>query len=116
VEHVRVREDQVRALADRAALLTGRVAVVDRVAQEVASELRELARLVLGERLGRVEVEGARGGIGRQGVEHGQVERERLPAGRAGGDNGVPAPGTLECVRLVGPERLDSGADQRLAQ
>ena len=36
VQHVRVREDQVRALADRAALLARRVAVVDRVAQVLA--------------------------------------------------------------------------------
>ena len=38
VEHVRVREDQVRALADGAALLARRVAVVDRVAQVLAAD------------------------------------------------------------------------------
>jgi hypothetical protein len=34
VQHVRVGEDQVRAVADGAALLTRGVAVVDRVAEE----------------------------------------------------------------------------------
>jgi hypothetical protein len=38
VEHVRVREDQVRALADRAALLARGVAVVDGVAEVLAAE------------------------------------------------------------------------------
>ena len=53
VEHVRVREDQVRALADSAPLLARRVAVVDGLAQVAAADPREPARLVLGERLGR---------------------------------------------------------------
>ena len=64
VEHVGVREDQVRAPADRAALLLRRVAVVDRVAQERGAQLVELARLVLGERLrrdrGRARARGGR--------------------------------------------------------
>ena len=38
VEHVRVREDQVRALPDRAPLLARRVAVVDGLAQVLAAE------------------------------------------------------------------------------
>ena len=111
VEHVRVGEDQVGALADRAPLLARRVAVVDRVAQEAAapSSGRQLARLVLRERLGRVEVERARRGVGRERVEHRQVERQRLAAGGAGGDDRVAAPGALERVGLVRPERLDPG-------
>jgi hypothetical protein len=76
VEHVRVGEDQVGALADRAALLARGVAVVDRVAQEPATELGELARLILGERLGRVEVERARRRVARERVEHRHVEGE----------------------------------------
>ena len=60
VQHVRVGEDQVGAPADRPALLARGVAVVDRVAQPAPADPREPARLVLGERLGRVEVEGPR--------------------------------------------------------
>ena len=70
VEHVRVREDQVRALPDRAALLSRRVAVVDRVPQVLAADPREPARLVLRERLGGIEVEGARRHVARERVEH----------------------------------------------
>ena len=114
VEHVGVREDQVRAAADRGALLLRRVAVVDRVAQELRAQARQRARLVLGERLRRVEVERARAGIARERVEHRQVEGERLAAGRAGGDDRVAAAGRLERVGLVRLERLDPG--ERLEQ
>jgi hypothetical protein len=73
VQHVRVRQDQVRALTDRAALLARRVAVVDRVAQERRPQLVQLACLVLGERLRRVDVDRARARVAR--------ERVRAPAG-----------------------------------
>ena len=116
VEHVRIGEDQVGARADRAALLARGIAVVDRVAQEAPAELRELARLVLGERLGGVEVEGARRRVARERVEHRQVERQRLAAGGARGHDRVPAPGLLEHVGLVGPERVDSAGAQGVSQ
>ena len=111
VQHVRVGEDQVRALADRAPLLARRVAVVDRVAQERAPpKLVQLARLVLGERLGRVEVERARPRVGGERVEHRQVEGERLAAGGAGRDDRRgPRRARLERVGLVRPERVDAG-------
>ena len=63
VEHVRVGEDQVRAAPQARAVLARRVAVVDRMAQIGQAELGQLARLVLGERLRRVEVERARLGV-----------------------------------------------------
>ena len=44
VEHVRVREDEVRAPADRGALLLRRVAVVDRLAQELQRPVRASPR------------------------------------------------------------------------
>ena len=118
VEHVRVREDQVRALPNRAPLLARRVAVVDGLAQVLAAgarrKAREAAGLVLRERLRRVEVEGARGHVARQGVEDRQVERERLAARGARGDDGVAAAGRLERVGLVCPQRLDPGRRQSI--
>ena len=57
VQHVGVRQHEVGALADRGALLLRRVAVVDRVAQGGDLQLRQAARLVLRERLGRIQVE-----------------------------------------------------------
>jgi hypothetical protein len=91
VEHVRVREDEVRPLADLPAALARRVAVVDRRLQALEPQLAERARLVLRERLRRVEVERARLRLARDRVEHGQVERERLPGRRARRDDDVLA-------------------------
>jgi hypothetical protein len=116
VQHVRVRQDQVRALTDRAALLARGVAVVDRVAQVLPANAREPTRLVLRERLGGVEVEGARSDVARQRVEHGQVEGERLAAGGARGHDRVSAAGGRERVGLVRPERLDAGGGEPVEQ
>src|SRR4029079_4835974 len=74
------------------------------------------ARLVLGERLRGIEVEGAGGNVARERVEHRQVEGERLASGGAGGDDRVSAPRGLERVRLVRPERLDARRGQALAE
>ena len=78
VEHVGVREHQVRAPTKRRSILAGRVAVVDRLPKRREAKLRELARLVLGERLGRVEVKRATRGVATQVVEDGEVEAKRL--------------------------------------
>ena len=44
----------------------------------------------------------------RQRVEHRQVERERLAARGAGGDDEVlPAPGRVPCLALVREERVE---------
>jgi hypothetical protein len=129
VQHVRVGEDEVRALSDRTPLLARRVAVVDRVTQETptggrrcaagrARGLRkasELARLVLGERLGGVEVEGPGGEIGRQRVEHRQVEGKRLAARSAGRDHRMAPARGFERVRLMRPQLADPRARQSLS-
>ena len=60
VDHVGVRQDHVRPLADLPALLGRRVAVVDRRLQPRYLQLGQRAELVLRERLRRVEVERAR--------------------------------------------------------
>jgi hypothetical protein len=79
VEHVRVREDDVRPLADLPTLLERRVAVVDRSADIRRVQLRERAGLVLRERFGRIEVERTLLRLTRDRVEDGQVEGEALP-------------------------------------
>jgi hypothetical protein len=69
VEHVGIGEDHVRALANGRPLASGRVTVVDREADRLLeAEPVQRARLVLGERLGRVEVESARGRVGAQNL------------------------------------------------
>ena len=92
VEHVRIREDDVRPFADLPAPLRGGVAVVDRRADVRRVQLSQRARLVLRQGLGGVEVE--RPGLRLAGdrVEDGQVEAQRLPRGCAGGEDHVLAP------------------------
>jgi hypothetical protein len=89
VEHVGVREDRVRAAPDVRAPLDRRVTVVDRGSETGQAERSEPARLVLGERLRRIEVQRARRRVACDRVEGGQRERERLPGRRAGRDDGV---------------------------
>ena len=97
VQHVGVGEDQVAALADRRALGARRVAVVDRRPDLlVQPEAVQRARLVLGQRLGRVEVQRARGAVGGQDLERRELEAERLPRRRAGGDDRRPVEGLAQ--------------------
>ena len=114
MEHVRVREDDVRPLADLPAPLGRRVAVVDRRPQPLQPELGERARLILRERLRRIEVERPRLRIARDRVEDRQVEGERLPRRRAGRDDDVLAAlRRLPRLGLVAVERGDPVRDER---
>ena len=117
VEHVRVREDEVRPAADLPAPLARRVAVVDRGARARELERGERARLILRERLRRVEVERPQLRVARDRVEHGQVERERLPRRGAGRDDDVLAAARgVPGLALVLVERVERerGADARV--
>ena len=88
MQHVGVGEHDVGALADLRARLARRVAVVDRRAHALAqAERGQRARLVLGERLRRIEVERARARLLAEHVERRQVEAHRLARGGAGGDD-----------------------------
>ena len=114
VEHVRVGQDHVRPLADLPAALALGVAVVDRRLDALDAEGRERARLILGERLRRVEVERPALRLAREQVEHGQVEGEALAARRAGRDDRVAARAQrLPGLGLVPVERRDPLADER---
>ncbi len=59
------------------------------------------AGLVLGERLGRVEVQGAGGWVGDQHLERRQLEAQRLARGGAGGDDRRRVEGAQQRVALV---------------
>ena len=76
VQHVGVCEHEVGAAADRRALLARGVAVIDRLAQIRRPQLVQLSRLVLGQCLGRIQVERPRAGVARQHVEDRQVETQ----------------------------------------
>ena len=113
VQHVGVGEHDVGAPADRGALLARRVAVVDRLAHPVHPERVQRARLVLGERLGRVQVERARLGVAAEHVERRQLEAQRLARRRAGGDDRRARPRGVQRLRLVRVEALDPARGER---
>ena len=115
VEHVRIRQDEVGPAPDLPAPLRLGVAVVDRRAHARNAQRGEAARLVLRERLRRIEVQRTRLRLARERVEHGQVERERLAARRAGGDHHVLlASRGVPHRPLVGVDPLDSLRRERL--
>ncbi len=104
VEHVGVREHEVRVLADQRPLGLRRVAVVGRRA-----DLRELqgadrAELVARERLRREQIEGRRSRHRHRGLGEGDVVHERLAARRAGREDHVSA----------GSERLEAPGLMRI--
>src|SRR5438094_683238 len=75
---------------------------------------RELAELILGERLRREDVERARRRIFRDRVDDRQVVAEGLAARGRGDDDGVlSGVGGLERVGLVGIEREDPAPAER---
>ena len=117
VEHVGVREDRVRGPADVRPPLDRRVAVVDRRAEAAQAERGEPARLVLRERLRRIEVERPRRRLARDRVERRQREREGLPRRRPGRDDDVlAARDRLPRLRLVRVEAGDAAPLERLGE
>ena len=112
VQHVRVREDDVAAFANGFARVAGRVAVVGEDAElivEARGEVVELGELILRERLGGEEVEGARVGVFKNGVEDREVVAERFPGGGGSDDDevfsgaGEVGRGGLVRIELVDP-------------
>src|SRR5712691_5754633 len=114
MQHVRVREDDVRPPADLPAPLEWRVAVVDRGAYLRGLQLCQGPRLVLRERLRGVEVERAKLRLTRNRVEHGEIEREALSGRGAGGDDDVLAVGPCVPDRaLMGTEGVQPSHSER---
>ncbi len=119
VQHIGVREDDGgRAPHPGATPLRG-IAVVrhDAGAAQRGGQPLEHAQLILSQRLGGVEVQGASEGIGHQRLEHRHVVAQRLAAGRAGGYDDVPAvAGRINRPGLVRVEPLDALRRQHLPQ
>ena len=83
VQHVGIGQHEVGARAHRAPRVLRRVAVVGEhphVGQRLG-QLHQLGELVLGQRLGREQIEHARLGLLHERLEHGQVVAERLARG-----------------------------------
>ena len=125
VKHVRIGDEHARPLADPAARRLGRVAVIGgrlgiqqgaiRRAGCLGSgqERLPLAQLILGERFGRIEIEGPRQRIVRQRLHDRDVETEGLAAGGGGGDHHVvTGQGRADRGGLVSEQTLDPGGPQ----
>ena len=87
----------------------GSVAIIHRNRREIAvhipgimHKIGEDLLLVLGQRLGGIDVQSAAIGIVQQAIQDGQVETQSLPAGRSGNDNHIlPCLGGLPGIELV---------------
>ena len=83
VQHVRVAQHQMRTFTDRAARILRRVAVVGKRADrgvllQPLGQRQQLGQLVLGQRLGREQIERACRRIAQDGTEHRRVVAEGL--------------------------------------
>ena len=123
VEHVGVRQDDVAAGPDGPAGVLGRVAVVGEDAdllRQPPVDVVELGLLVLGQGLGREEVQGPRRRVLHDGVEDRQVVAERLARrGRRHDDDVLALLERLPGRALVGvepgePLGLERGAQGRV--
>ncbi len=121
VQHVRVGEDHLRAGADGSPGVLWRVAIVGEDAEvqagRLVDDLRkpiELGQLVLRQRLGREQVEGAGGRLAEDGVEDRDVVAEGLARGRRRRhDHVAPGQRVLDGRRLVRVETRDAPRPHR---
>ncbi len=119
VQHVRVGDHDVAVQADRLARIAWRIAIEgEGFHAQVAGavELQQLGHLVLGQRLGREQVQRLGLALHRR-ADHGQGVAQRLAAG-GGGDDGhvLAALAGLPGLRLVAVKLLDAARLQRIDQ
>ena len=119
-----LREDDVRARSNRPARVLRRVAVVREHADvglgrlvHVADELVQLGELVLRERLGRKQIQGAARRVRQDRVQRGRVVAQRLARrGRRRHDEVAAGERELEGRGLVRVELCDAARFERRAQ
>ncbi len=107
MQHVRIGEHHVGALAYGAARIPGRVAIIGEGADLAAHFLHralKLVELIFRQRLGGKQVHGARAVVAHQQIEHRQVVAQRLAAGGRRDDDHVLA--GLNLVEGVGLVRV----------
>ena len=116
VQHVGIAQHDMRAAANGFAGILRCIAVVGEhadlrnlIARQPLGQTVQLGELILRERLRRKQIQGPRGRIPDDGVEHGDVVAERLAGGGGSGDHHVAArERMLDGDRLVGIELLDA--------
>ena len=106
VDEIGIREDRVRGGADPPPVLGRRVAVVERRPEPRKAVAGERPKLVLRERLRRIQVQDAGLPVARDRVENREVEGKRLAGRRPGRDENVLAAARgFPRRRLMGVER-----------
>ncbi len=119
VEHVGVGHHQMAARADGFARVLRCVSVVGErpdVGADVGNQRVQLRELILGQRLGREEIERAGLGLPQHPIEHWQVVAEGLSrGGRSDHDRVFPLANRFEGLALMGVQPLDPAAEERLA-
>ena len=122
VQHVRVREQDVRVAAGPVAVLARSVAVVRGGPQPLEDQAAQGQQLVRRQRLRGGEVEGRRPAAGRgrraadRRVQHRLQVPQRLSRGRPRRDDDVrPVVGQVRGLDLVGVGALDAGAHEGIA-
>ena len=116
MEHVRVRHDDLAGAADGRPNRGRGVAVIGRRGDGEAGcprELAELGDLILAERLGRKEEEGASGRVVGDRLEDRQRVAQRLARrGRRDDDHVIARPDRLDRVGLVAVQPVDAARRQ----
>ena len=105
VQHVRIGQHHIGALANGAARILRSVAVVSERADIRSHGVHgrlKFVKLVLGQCFGRKQIHGARARLVDQALEHGQVVAQRLAAGSRRDDHDILArDAVLKSFRLV---------------
>ena len=115
VEHVRIADHDVAVDADRLARIARGVAVEGGRAKPEAAggvELKQFGHLVLGQRLGREQVQRLGTLLHRRGHHRQRVAQRLARSGGRGDDEVAAVPGRLPCLGLVRVERLDTAGAQ----
>ncbi len=112
MEHVRIRQHDIRPLPDSAARILRRVSVIREGAQirlHRFDDSVQLIQLVLGQGLGRKQIHRPRARLGDQTVHNREVVTERLAAGGRSDNHGIfgrrdaPIRFGLMRIRLLDP-------------
>ena len=123
MEHVRIRDHDMSLLADGLAGIVGRVAVVCiclYVRPQVGDQTVHLVHLVLGEGLGRKDIDGTCFRLFNDFVQDGNIITEGLPARCRGDDHHITAFSNqihrlgLVAVKLIYPSCLEDGLNARV--
>ena len=114
VEHVGIGEHEIAPLANRRPFLARSVTVIDGRADRLRqAEGMERSRLVLGQRLGWIEVQSARLPVRAQNLQRRQLKAQRLPRSGPRSHDRRTRKRRAKRLLLMGVERVDPHVFER---